>query len=558
MFSEYGDNVSVADQGGHDEIIVSFGASTTASGVKEYISIKPGYGRATSGFESDIDYTLPDDDVKVTFTNYDVNLVTVDTTITYTPLVSESGVITKSATISLKPDIFNKISDINGTSGPMFITSIHNAGIVSSNIDGGSRPILISNSDEAKAEFSTNLLSTCLTSFKNDDAGIGVNVTRQQNVMQSVFPMSMKIRKVVNNGVYTDRIGRAIIKSVKFSVQGQEIETLDDLWYTTNDELNKTDDEKKAQKFMLNCGEDYLPTSIKASAASDLYIPLDFFFCRTRKTSSTDIVSRRVYDDYRSYKPFFPLCALTDQEIDVDIEFYPKSYFTNSTLDIDLSYKNTFLVTEEALISPEEKMYIKNTPLEFQIETVTKLPQQVMDLTRPNIQQRFEGLVADYPVKMINWFFRSVQFENINDSKYFLHRYNFSTVVSDNDRYKLFFEIMKDAKIYYEGVSLVEKIGSTDFYRFLQALQSSISASTNKNIYSYSFALSPTKTVPSGSLNLSETTSNKTFISFNLEAKDQSSAIERVDVNLGATIHAYVYGYNVLKIENNNISKLFS
>ena len=113
---------------------------------------------------------------------------------------------------------------------------------------------------------------------------------------------------------------------------------------------------------MLNCGEDYLPTSIKASAASDLYIPLDFFFCRTRKTSSTDIVSRRVYDDYRSYKPFFPLCALTDQEIDVDIEFYPKSYFTNSTLDIDLSYKNTFLVTEEALISPEEKMYMKNTP----------------------------------------------------------------------------------------------------------------------------------------------------------------------------------------------------
>jgi len=558
VFSEYGSNVFVAEQGGHDEIIVSFGASTTASGVKEYISIKPGNGRATSSFASDIDYTLPDDDVKVTFTNYDVNLVTVDTTITYTPLVSESGVITKSATISLKPDIFNKISDINGTSGPMFITSIHNAGIVSSNIDGGSRPILISNSDEAKAEFSTNLLSTCLTSFKNADLGIGFDASRQQNVMQSVFPMSMKIRKVVNNGVYTDRIGRAIIKSVKFSVQGQEIETLDDLWYTTNDELNKTDDEKKAQKFMLNCGEDYLPTSIKASAASDLYIPLDFFFCRTRKTSSTDIVSRRVYDDYRSYKPFFPLCALTDQEIDVDIEFYPKSYFTNSTLDIDLSYKNTFLVTEEALISPEEKMYMKNTPLEFQIETVTKLPQQVMDLTRPNIQQRFEGLVADYPVKMINWFFRSVQFENINDSKYFLHRYNFSTVVSDNDRYKLFFEIMKDAKIYYEGVSLVEKIGSTDFYRFLQALQSSISASTNKNIYSYSFALSPTKTVPSGSLNLSETTSNKTFISFNLEAKDQSSAIERVDINLGATIHAYVYGYNVLKIENNNISKLFS
>ena len=145
----------------------------------------------------------------------------------------------------------------------------------------------------------------------------------------------------------------------------------------------------------------------------------------------------------------------------------------------------------------------------------------------------------------------------LTSSEYFLHRYNFSTVVSTDEQYRLFFQFMEKADFFIEGIPQVERYGTADFFRYLQTLKSGLYP-TDKNIYSYAMSLYPQKMTPSGSLNFSETNSNKTFLQFKLDPKDQSTSLTQVDLDAGVTMHGYAYGYNILKIRDNTIFKVFS
>ena len=118
-------------------------------------------------------------------------------------------------------------------------------------------------------------------------------------------------------------------------------------------------------------------------------------------------------------------------------------------------------------------------------------------------------------------------------------------------------QFMEKADFFIEGIPQVERYGTADFFRYLQTLKSGLYP-TEKNIYSYAMSLYPQKMTPSGSLNFSETNSNKTFLQFNLDPKDQSTSLTQVDLDAGVTMHGYAYGYNILKIRDNTIFKVFS
>ena len=573
--------LNITERGWLDEIVIAFGAQTTASGEKEYVKISPGYDTASVTIGNNPSLggaTAVDDPIVVTFGDYNLQDLSVNVGLTYSSSVitrtvtpangRPSNIVTGEGggvnvadlgtTIKLSAPTFNALYDSQAKSGNVIITSTHNSGIVTSNTSFGERPTanVLAQNDVL---FSQNLWSTCLSEW-SQLPGTTADPSRiyaQENVYEEVFPVNISIQKYSPDGIYTNKLGRAIIKHVKFSIGGTTIQDLDDLWYITNDELLRSQDEKDSLKYLINGGEDYLPTSPSNYGPIDLYIPLDLFFCRTRKTSSTLITPVKVFDEYRSWKPYLPLCAMGSQDFEIEIEFYPQQYFSNTSGIINLPGVKTSIITEEILISPAERNYLKSQPQEFLIETATKFPEQIFSMTQPNVDQRLEGFIADYPVKMANWLFRSTQFENENDSTYFLHRYNFSTVVSTNDEYRLFFEFMKKAEFFIEGVPQIERFGISDYYKYVNALAGGLS-STQKNIYSYLFSMDPAKYGPSGSLNFSETNSNKTFLSFKIDPQTQSSAIEKVDTSLGATFHGWAYGFNVLKIEEGRAFKPFS
>lgn len=545
----YSQDIYTTQRGWHDELVVAFGADITQSGQVERIVLNPGYGTEApaAGAEPLTNALQTNDTVEVLFQDYNSSNLSVTANVIYRSSVV-NRTLSSEGVVGLKPVMFNALSDNTGRSGNVVITTTFNNGLVDSNVSTGVRPI--SGVNLTPQDFSSNLLRCCLSTFIEN----GSNTSVQENVFQSVFPVNIKMNKYNPTGIYTDKIGRAILDEVSLEIDGQEIEKMDDLWYVTRDELFRTDDEKKALKFLINGGQDYLPTSPFNFGPVDLYIPLDFFFCRTRKTSTTHNIPTKTSDEYRSQAPYLPLCALPDQELTIVIKFKPQEYFSNIGTPIDLSYKNTFLVTEEAMVSPEEQFYYKTTPQNLMVEQVRRLPRQIFS---PGTDLRYEGLVSDMPMKLLTWLFRSAQFEDETNPEEFLHRYNFSTIRSTNEQYKLFYEILKKANFYLEGVPLVERYGTSDFYKYYQGLNCDLSA-TKKNIYTYSFSIHPTKMNPSGTINLSNSTTNKTFLSFDLEIKEANAALKQVDASQGFSIHAYSFGYNTLTIRDGRATLKFS
>lgn len=535
-------NTYSKDRGWYDEIILSFGSNTTLSGSKEYISIRPGLGTdPVSNGTTVSNATQVSDTVEVKFENYDpINL-----SLTANVIYNSSAVVRtvyESKTIKLNTQTYNILSDPLGRSGNMVMYSTHNSGIISGKLDFGTRPV-----DGVTANFSQQLLATTLSSFRYD----GIVSNTQENVFSSVFPVRVGINKYNSRGIYANNVGRSLIKKLEFSIGGQTIQETDDIWAVMKDEIFRTEDETESLKYLINNGADYLPDSPTNFGPVDLYIPLDLFFCRNNRTSST-VLS----DGKRSTKPYLPLCAFKDQDITISVTFHPQTYFSNTSETIDLSYLNTFLITEEATISDQERLYFMNTPQKFLIETNRKLPLQRFNLLAET-EQRYEGVVADFPVKSIHWVFRSEQFEDENDFRYFLHRYNFSTVVSTKESDRLYFEPLKRADFYIEGVPQIERFGDAKFYKYYQTLKSDLT-SVDKNIYSYNFGMNPGKVDPEGSLNMSSFSSNKTFFSFLLRAKESSDAIEQVDTSRDVTIHAYAYGYQILEISDSRASLSFA
>jgi hypothetical protein len=126
--------------------------------------------------------------------------------------------------------------------------------------------------------------------------------------------------------VYTDQLGRAILKQVDFLIDGQIIESLNDDWYIVRDQLFLDADEKNAMAKCINGGYSEGTLSLQNNTPRvDMIIPLDFFFCRRH--------SRYKKHRERLDKPYFPTCAVYNQKLYLKIKFQPWSWFSNSVSD---------------------------------------------------------------------------------------------------------------------------------------------------------------------------------------------------------------------------------
>ena len=144
--------------------------------------------------------------------------------------------------------------------------------------------------------------------------------------------------------VYTDQLGRAILKQVDFLIDGQVIESLNDDWYIVRDQLFLDADEKNAMAKCINGGYSEGTLSLQNNTPRiDMIIPLDFFFCRRH--------SRYKKKRERLDKPYFPTCAVYNQKLYLKIKFQNWSWFSNSVADTRTGSMilNTPLVTYTTL-----------------------------------------------------------------------------------------------------------------------------------------------------------------------------------------------------------------
>jgi hypothetical protein len=329
----------------------------------------------------------------------------------------------------------------------------------------------------------------------------------------------------ITHGSWTDKIGRAIIQSVELRVDSTLVEKLTDIELVVKDELFTSEYDKTVKNYTQNgklyknslIEENlYVNTNVLPLSAehrqSKLELYIDLGFCFGRK---------------HNYKPSpFPLAAVNKQLVYVDIQFRPKSWFTNTVSDIGTN--RVTLVTEQVSVTEQEKLFLQRKSFNLNYKNVKTHVSVQTDKDADSFSQTngSSGSVNSLTVQLkgsgktsaIMWAFQNRRFKNISatdelNSNLFLNRYNFSSHENLNGKSPLeegyvepyygFNEVnfpicskiellypKTDLKLLYAG-SESDTIPSTSvFFRSISS-QSKGLYTPEKNIFSYTFDENP-------------------------------------------------------------------
>lgn len=332
--------------------------------------------------------------------------------------------------------------------------------------------------------------------------------------------------------LYTPQLGRALIKQVDLLVNETVIETLYDDWYIVRDQLFLDADEQTGM-FQAVGG-----ATINPQVATDYIIPLEFFFCRRK--SHADV------DNERLRRPYFPLCAMWNQKLYVRFTFQPNTWWCNVAAPHTTDLVLPKLVTEEILLENSEKLYYTNTPLKYIVNRVKKESTLTFSSGNPQLQ-----LTASFPVQTLAWFFRNKNYEDTTSGFYSDSRYTYGYTTqyiktgiqlqfpSGNANY---IDVIDNAKITLDNVDILSAFQGSLYYTFKQPLEHGLSI-PSKNIYTYSFGLTPKEYNQGGYLNFSKLNSQTTTLALKFNPSYASQ------ITQGYNLYMFYYGYTLLEFQ---------
>ena len=354
--------------------------------------------------------------------------------------------------------------------------------------------------------------------------GSVVQVTLYPNQLGDLMS-NMYLQLTLPSGVtLAPNIGRALIKQVDFIVNDVTVETLYDDWYIIRDQM------------FLDADEQYTMNTAMNGVNNQVIIPLEFFFCRRHSVNNSNRERLR--------RPYFPICAMKNQLIYIRFTFQPYTWWTNSPTPVD--FLNPSLITEELLLEKNERMYYKNTPLRYIVNSIKKDATLTFTSNQPVV-----NLTAAFPVQTIAWFFRNKNYENITNSNYFDSRYNYGYTTqyihaavpmqfpSGNTN---FIDVITSAKITLNNMDVTSVLPGGLYFGFKQPFEHFLSI-PSKNIYSYSFGLTPKEYNQGGYLNFSKLNSQTTTLTLTF------NPVYTTQVSQGYNLYVFYYGYNFLEFQ---------
>lgn len=294
-----------------------------------------------------------------------------------------------------------------------------------------------------------------------------------------------------------------------------------------------------------NGGSGVVVISYSATAntipSSEIVTPLEFFFCR--RHSSNNKARERLR------RPYFPLCAMWNQRMYVRFTFQPNVWWCNAPVGSHIDIYDPIttvlptLITEEILLNDDERIYYMNTPLKYLVPKVQKESTLSFSGNNPSLE-----LTASFPVQTIAWFFRNKNYENVSDGRYSDSRYSYGYTTqyiatgiqlqfpSGNSN---FVDVISTAKITLNNVDILSTFQGSLYYSFKQPLEHGLSI-PSKNIYTYSFGLTPKEYNQGGYLNFSKLNSQTTNLqlTFNPQYTTQ--------ITQGYNLYLFYYGYTLL------------
>jgi len=368
-------------------------------------------------------------------------------------------------------------------------------------------------------------------SYQNQTIQLELRPTELGHLISNMY-LKVTMPALSNGNQYTPQLGRALIKQVDLLVNETVIETLYDDWYIIRDQLFLDADEQLGM-FQAVGG-----SNINSQVQTDYIIPLEFFFCRRK--------SHNRHDDERLRRPYFPLCAMWNQRMYVRFTFQPNTWWCNVAAPHTTDLILPKLVTEEILLENSEKLYYTNTPLKYIVNRVKKESTLTFTAGNPQLQ-----LTASFPVQTIAWFFRNKNYEDVTSGLYSDSRYTYGyTTQYIQTGIQLNFpsgpsnyiDVIDTAKITLNNVDILSTFQGSLYYTFKQPMEHEISI-PSKNIYTYSFGLTPKEYNQGGYLNFSKLNSQTTTLTlvFNPSYATQ--------ISQGYNLYMFYYGYTLLEFQ---------
>jgi hypothetical protein len=319
---------------------------------------------------------------------------------------------------------------------------------------------------------------------------------------------------------YSDQIGRALLKSVTLSVNDIELETIDSDWFIIRDQLFLDDNEKITLSNVINNGAQNLLNEYRGGTV-DLIIPLEFFFCRR-------------YSPGKSvYKPYFPVCSITRQNLYFKFSFQKLSLISSASDFTDIVGTPEFIL-EHIKLTDIERVYFK-TKQNIIINKIYKDVPKKIDNVVSSI-----NLTASFPVSIITWFIRRKI--NLSNQLFFTRYFDYTYITSDNITLSDV-DIFEYLKLYINNEEITDNQPGLKYYKYLQPLLCNLSTPV-KDIYMYSFSTSPSEYNKGGYVDFSKVDSNTSILTF----KIKPSLIR--DLSQNYELNMYYYGYNELILEN--------
>jgi hypothetical protein len=370
----------------------------------------------------------------------------------------------------------------------------------------------------------------------------------KQILLQEADPPEFYLPETANWAWDLQLLGRKIIKNVKFKVDNQTLEEISADWCIIHDNMYTNDSQKMSANTLYNRnivgGEATQPSGQKEAQSNELFIHIPFFFSHN--------YAGDVYSENIQKKPPFPLCAINNQKITLEIEFFKQSHFTlynQRTIDNFVgrslpvqppvkSMPSFNIITEEITLSPEERMYFMQPNNELVYDFVFKHSDIPLDPQKRNFVVQLEPSV---PVKAFHWFFRYRGYEDENEyrsiavtdqtyiNKWFYsttaNRFNFTRAqIKDTDEPHL----LKTAyfTLNDERIPNVSNNDKEYFFRYVPVRSGLACSGTGVSrtyefeppipnylfnyIYTYNFSMYPKSTLSSGFLDFSTLNSEKT------------------------------------------------
>lgn len=313
-----------------------------------------------------------------------------------------------------------------------------------------------------------------------------------------------------SNVGYTDSIGHAMIDWADLIIGGQTVERITGEYMEMYSDLYMSDSQQEGLKYTVGKTGTTLGLGPASSTASHTYgkypriflIPLPFYF-------------------YRETGLSIPLCALTKHEVEVHVKFKEFDKLIVSDLSIPTNSSGSIirasLPVEYAFITPEEIAYFQSRPIDYVISQL-QVSRTTIDA---NETEKVARLNFINPVKEM---FLVIQSQT-TDNNVFDFR-NLENVTSPIN------EHLSTLNLSFNGQDRIsEEMCDALYMHYLQPMAHHTRTPT-RFFYSYSFALQPERSVPTGQVNMSRIINKLLKITTTSSTKVRDVRIYAVNLNI--------------------------